>query len=921
MTNPVWITQMNLGSTPGGVLVSPYLLIADAILPALSVTYNFVGGTFPLGLTVNSNGTITGTPNLVNVDTVYNFIIKATDNLGNSTNKTFTLKITVNPQLPIWNTPAGSLGTIPSTILYSRQLSASPVIPATAITYSIISGSLPPGLTVSTNGLISGTPNLVSETTTSTFVVRATDNLQNIIDRTFSITCTGVATPTFTTLGGLIFTTPDSQWTSFQINYSNPLPTNPVTIRLIQGLLPPGLEINESGLIRGYPAAPTIQVNLEQVITTSISTSSINNSITCISTEEFIAGRPVIFTGSVIGGVVSGVTYYVKEILSPNSFTISDTVNGLTRTITNGTGSMIITLPNFAVGQPVNTTYTFTLKLESSLGNDQEIYSILVQNVELLSPPNNVRYPTIYNTRPATFNIPPTDKYFGYYILPPGSETTGNTYAPNINAYIGQFYSGDEFNFKIIGHDFDNEVLTYEFSTLPFGLSGDNNTGWITGIPIIDDFTIEEGNFIVTVKNESLIDYSVNFSLRITNGLSGNITWITPNDLGSIFNGTVSTKFVQAISDVELTYELTDGSLPPNLELLDNGEITGIVAFQPTTSILPLNAETSFTFTVKAYSNASPNILTTTKQFTINVIQKFDQPTDTLYIKCTPSIENRILIDSLLNNEQIIPTSVLYRPDDIYFGKATNVTYVHAYGINASNINEYLDAVTKNHYWRNITLGELSTAVAKDVDGNILYEVVYSNIIDDLLNPKGVSVPEEIFWPRFIPLSLGPWYTSVTNIYTSYIEIFGQEYYTSLTPGFARILYPNSLPNMRNRVGQELGQVFDSNLLPLWMTSQQSNGSTLGFTPAWVICYTKPGFSQIVKNNIENLWPYKLNQINFEIDKFSVNKSITYNYNNAGDPPSWSNLPSATPVPNPLNSDDFNILFPQKTILPNKTQY
>lgn len=921
MTNPVWITQMNLGSTPGGVLVNPYLLIADAILPALSVTYNFVGGTFPLGLTVNSNGTITGTPNLVNVDTVYNFIIKATDNLGNSTNKTFTLKITVNPQLPIWNTPAGSLGTIPSTLLYSQQLSASPVIPATTITYSIISGSLPPGLTMSTNGLISGTPNLVSETTTSTFVVRATDNLQNIIDRTFSITCTGVATPTFTTLGGVIIITPDSQWTSFQINYSNPLPTNPVTIRLIQGLLPPGLEINESGLIRGYPSAPTIQVNLEQVITTSISTSSINNSITCISTEEFIVGRPVIFTGSVIGGVVSGVTYYVKEILSPNSFTISDTVNGLTRTITNGTGSMIITLPNFAVEQPVNRTYTFTLKLESPLGNDQEIYSILVKNVELLISPNNVRHPTIYNTRPSTFNIPPTDEYFGYYVLPPGSEITGNTYAPNVNAYIGQFYSGDEFNFKIIGHDFDNEVLTYEFSTLPFGLSGDNNTGWITGTPIIDDSTIEEGNFIVTVKNESLIDYSANFSLRITNGLSGNITWITPTDLGSIFNGIVSTKFVQAISDVELTYELTDGSLPPNLELLDNGEITGIVAFQPTTSLLPLNAETSFTFTVKAYSNAFPNILTTTKQFTINVIQKFDQPTDTLYIKCTPSIENRILIDSLLNNEQIIPTSVLYRPDDIYFGKATNVTYVHAYGINASNINEYLDAVTKNHYWRNITLGELSTAVAKDVDGNILYEVVYSNIIDDLLNPKGVSVPEEIFWPRFIPLSLGPWYTSVTNIYTSYIEIFGQEYYTSLTPGFARILYPNSLPNMRNRVGQELGQVFDSNLLPLWMTSQQSNGSTLGFTPAWVICYTKPGFSQIVKNNIETSWPYKLNQINFEIDKFSVNKSITYDYNNAEDPPSWTELPSATPVPNPLNSDDFNVLFPQKTILPNKTQY
>jgi len=111
------------------------------------------------------------------------------------------------------------------------------------------------------------------------------------------------------------------------------------------------------------------------------------------------------------------------------------------------------------------------------------------------------------------------------------------------------------------------------------------------------------------------------------------------------------------------------------------------------------------------------------------------------------------------------------------------------------------------------------------------------------------------------------------------------------------------------------------------MTSQQANGSTLGYTPAWVICYTKPGFSEIVKNNINNNWKnpigqiQRLNQINFKIDRFTVNKSNTYNYDNNLSPPAWTSLPSATPVPSPLDSKDFYVLFPRPTILPNRTQY
>jgi hypothetical protein len=131
---------------------------------------------------------------------------------------------------------------------------------------------------------------------------------------------------------------------------------------------------------------------------------------------------------------------------------------------------------------------------------------------------------------------------------------------------------------------------------------------------------------------------------------------------------------------------------------------------------------------------------------------------------------------------------------------------------------------------------------------------------------------------------------------------------------------------MRNRVADELGQEYDSRLLPLWMTSQQINGSTLGYTQAWVICYTKPGLAETIKNNIETLWKdpagnlYTLNLINFQIDRFSVDKSVTYNYDNNTDPAAWTSLPSATPAPDPLDSKDFYVLFPRQTILPDRSQ-
>ena len=907
---------------------------------------------------------------------------------------------------PIWVTSAGSIGSYPYGYAASYVLLATPESPATSVSYQVLAGSLPNGIVLNINtGILSGTPALVTSDTLTIFTVRATDNLNNIRDRTFSMLVTGTATPQFTTPSGVILTTQDSVWTQLQIAYSNPKPDNVVLIELQQGLLPPGIEISTSGLIQGYPQPPTTLVTLPLVTTASSKTEASTSLIYCVTVNGMTIGRPITFT-NVIGGITAGQTYYIKTIDAlTNTLTISTTQNGSTFPLSNEVGDMDVTLPAVSTGQPTIRTYNFVLSLISALGNATSSYSITVinQNTPVIQGgpgnPANTRQTTFLNTRPLTITVNDSDPYYGYYLLPPVATST--------NAQLGTFLSDNYFAFKLIGYDFDGSGITYYVSGLPQGITYDSITGWITGTPILSSEGINNYSFtaqVVKTGDNGIASPVFNFAFNLSLNITGNITWVTPQDLGTIYNETLSILKVVAISDTPLEYRLTSGGLPPNLTLLPNGEITGIVASQPTETLLTVGEETSFTFMIQAYS---PNfgIVQSSKTFTVNVYQEYGQPTDILYIQAAPSINDRNILQTLLDSEALIPTSLLYRPDDTNFGKATSVIYEHAYGIFASNIQEYIASVTQNHYWRNITLGELKTAVARDNDNNIIYEVVYSEVIDNLVNPQGVSVPSNIYWPIPIDLGLGPWYTSITDIYTSYYfgqpgntlnvtgttittnlitcsstvgllpgrevifsgttfgnivagttyyvrsvdsltqftisttayngtavvlttatgsitcTIYEPTYYTSLTPGYARTLYPNSLFNMRNRVASVLGQVLNSTLLPVWMTSQQLNGSTLGYTQAWVICFTKPGQAETIKNNIQTNWPYTLNQINFNIDRFTVNKSTTYNWENNLNPPAWSGLPSATPVPNPINSQDFFVLFPRETILPDETQY
>jgi hypothetical protein len=107
---------------------------------------------------------------------------------------------------PTWNTAAGSIATIFDSVRSSFagvSVNASDPDSGATISYSIISGSLPSGLSFNTaTGAITGTPNAVGSDTTSSFTVRATDNAGNTNDRTFSITVRAAVVVTYTFTGG-----------------------------------------------------------------------------------------------------------------------------------------------------------------------------------------------------------------------------------------------------------------------------------------------------------------------------------------------------------------------------------------------------------------------------------------------------------------------------------------------------------------------------------------------------------------------------------------------------------------------------------------------------------------------------------------------------------------------------------------------
>ena len=130
------------------VAITPVTMTASG---GTGTGYTFSATGLPTGLTMASNGTISGTPTVTGT---FPYTVTITDSAGNK--GTFNCSVTVGTPVDI-ECGSCTAGKATSGTPYSASLSATG---GTApYTFSIISGSLPPGLTLNAStGAITGTP-------------------------------------------------------------------------------------------------------------------------------------------------------------------------------------------------------------------------------------------------------------------------------------------------------------------------------------------------------------------------------------------------------------------------------------------------------------------------------------------------------------------------------------------------------------------------------------------------------------------------------------------------------------------------------------------------------------------------------------------------------------------------------------------
>ncbi len=202
----------------------------------------------PPGLQLATNGIISGIPT---TDGYYMVTVQVTGADSATTNGT--VQIYVNPALQIYphDLAAGSVGAYYFDYLYASG-GAQPQ------TWSVISGSLPPGLMLDTNtGYITGMPTAPA---TNTFTVRVTDGCATI-DTATSITNYSATQILTTYLSDL------AVGCSYAHQFEATNGTPPYTWALAEGSdpLPPGLQFETNGILSGTPTNEgyfTIQVQV-----------------------------------------------------------------------------------------------------------------------------------------------------------------------------------------------------------------------------------------------------------------------------------------------------------------------------------------------------------------------------------------------------------------------------------------------------------------------------------------------------------------------------------------------------------------------------------------------------------------------------------------------------------------------------------
>ncbi len=158
--------SITTSSLPEGTVGQSYSATLQAGGGRTPYSWSIAAGSLPSGLSLSSGGTISGTPTSLGTTS---FTVRVTGADGLSSTRSLSIQVSAAPQAPTITTSSLPGGTVGQS--YSATLQASGG--TTPYSWSIASGSLPSGLSLSSSGTISGTP---TSPGTATFTVRVTGN-------------------------------------------------------------------------------------------------------------------------------------------------------------------------------------------------------------------------------------------------------------------------------------------------------------------------------------------------------------------------------------------------------------------------------------------------------------------------------------------------------------------------------------------------------------------------------------------------------------------------------------------------------------------------------------------------------------------------------------------------------------------------
>lgn len=853
MSQLIWITpQGSIANLGIGVPTSVEVQAFDSANNGATITYQVIGGSLPPGMVLSSSGIISGTPtysepsNNYFTTLTYNFIIRASSSNGTTPidgNFNLILTNTVNSDF-IWITPAGSLGTVPNGEFYQLPLQVQQLQANVTTTFSFVSGELPPGMQVVAAGYLQGVPTLTNSVTvnnseTFRFTLRATSSLGHVRDQAFYISITNVYGPIIepsTTNLGSVF---DGSYYSQQLTVAELNPDVNIVWSNI-GNLPAGVTLSNTGLLSGYI-------------------------------------QPLQLTGAWGNQGYDNNTTTEGPVTLPQEYDYAPyDFNNINQTLSYSFTIQAYDGANYDLQQ-----YVLTVVGRNDYTTDNG--NITVDNSYLTTDAINEYIPVILN---ANVTVLPTGRVGAYYAYKfNGYDFQGDTITYSLSstggtfdAYVLDVDAGFDYN-GLVGFDSysSNSVST---TNLP-GLLLDPVSGWLYGKLTGQAAAVQNYTFGVQVsKTSNAVVYSstpIYFTLPVIGDVNNIIQWISPANLGTINNGSISEFVIEAksIENKPLVYSLVDAPnvpirLPQGLELLPSGEISGRVTFEAfsvddyatTFDGNKLTCDRTYNFTVMV--STTDGSATATQEFTLMLNVVDQEPYDNLYLRAMPAWDQQQIFNSVITNTEIFPTDLIYRADDPWFGIAKNIEMLFLPGLKPSDLNTYANAIIENHYTKTYTFGDINSAVVLDENFNVKYEVVYINVIDPELNSSGNGPAPEI---------------NLTNtIANPYVDASGNEF---------KIVYPNSSQNMIDRLVAGVGY-YDQSSLPEWMTSNQPGASAgifsvpLGFTRAVVLAYTVPGAGKLIAYRLQNSG-INFNNIEFTVDRYFLDDFYTSNFNTTTD--------------------------------------